>query len=484
MKSSIYISSESIEIIGYETVKKKVSIKEQFSMPLPEGTMLGGKITEPSQLLAALVEIKAERPHLLQNPSLVVEGNFLRSKKLNVPRMNRNKYLSLVADEFRDMAEHGEDILCDYHMLRKAGGDKTSLLAFATERRTIGSYIEVFEEAGIKLHNIRIGVQAVLQFLEQRAEYQEGSFVLNIIEGVAMLSMVFENGVNVFMSRTRLFYENTEVLARTLAESLSGLMQFNRSQQLEEIRASYYMGLSEEELEFLKEYNPHSGVELAAVDLYQDLFGRNKIVPKLNFASLGILLPEKSIDFLHSYHEKKKIKNNGESRDMKPILLGGLVALLVAPILFLAVSTAQMHQKIDKLNEYINDPIIQEKTKELDSLSEEMTYWGTVQSQLSQKETQEATRIKLSGDLLDMITQTNAANVSVSLVEYEEDTAIMMVSGNASTEKDSAAFVESLKHNAMVESVEYTGYSYGTGERKSFNFTIEVKFLTKGSVGG
>jgi len=482
MKSSLYISSEKIELIGYETSAKQVTIKEYFSMPLPEGTMLGGKITEPSQLTACLLEIKAQRPQLLQNPTLVVEGNFLLSKKLNVPKMKRMKYVSLIADEFADAAERPEDIICDYHILRNTSGEKISILAFATEKATVASYIAVFEEANIKLQKIRIGVQAVLHFLEERAEYQEGSFVLNIIEGVSMLSMVFVNGVNVFMSRTRLYYENTEALARTLAEILSGLMQFNRSQQLEEIRASYYMGLSPEELEFLKEYNPHYGVEVAPFDLFQDAVGTHKLAAQTHFAYLAIWLPENSMDFLHSYRKKKKLKKSGEKREIRPLLAGGLAALLAAPILVFAVNNALMNGKIEKLNEYINDPVIQEKTQELDALSEKMAYWGAVQSQVSQKETQNAALIPLSDVLLDMITQTNAANVRVNLVEYEEDTAKMTVSGNASTEKDSAAFVESLKHNAMVESVQYTGYSYVTDESRDFNFTIEVKFLIKGSV--
>lgn len=482
MKSSIYISSGKIELIGYEISAKQVVIKEYFSIPLPEGTMLGGKITEASQLTACLLQIKKAQPQLMKNPSLVVDGNFLLSKKLNVPKMTHKKYRSLIAEEFTDGVEYPEDIICDYHTLRNLDGEKRSILACATDKKTIESYLAVFEGADIKLHEIRIGLQAVLHFLEERAEYQEESFVLNIVDGISMLSMVFEHGVNVFMSRTRLYYENTEDLARTLEENLSRLMQFNRSQQLEEIRVSYYMGLSQEEIKVLKEYNPHQGVEVVPFDLFQDAVGTHKLAAQTHFVYLAIWLPEKSMDFLHSYQKLKKIKKSGHRRDIRPWLVAGLAALLAVPILFFAVNNALMNQRIDKLSEYINDPLIQERTQALDKLTEQMAYWGAMQSQVSQKETQDATRIPLSAALLDMITQTNAANVRVNLVEYEEDTTKMTMSGNAATEKDPARFVELLKHNAIVERVGYTGYSYSAGESQRFNFIIEVKFLTKGGL--
>ena len=50
MKSSVYISSERIEVIGYGKSGKSVSVEEYATCQLPEGTMINGRIIDSGVL--------------------------------------------------------------------------------------------------------------------------------------------------------------------------------------------------------------------------------------------------------------------------------------------------------------------------------------------------------------------------------------------------------------------------------------------------
>lgn len=477
MKSSIYISSEKIELIAYEGSAKRLSIQEYFTVPLPEGTMINGKITEPTQLEDCLRSIKEKNPQLLQTPSLVVDGNFLLSKKLNVPVLKRPQYIHLIEEEFADAVDNPQDLICDYHPLNTTSADQNTILACATEKETIESYIAVFQAAGIKLASIRLGLQALLHCVEQNTAQSSKTYVLNVIDGVSMLSLVFDKGVNVFMSRTRLYYEGTEALARVLAENLSGLMQFNRSQQLDDIETSYYMGLSRDDIAFLKESNPHYGVEIATFDATETIAGTEKLAEETHFPFLSLLLPEKSIDFLLNYQNVDKVRRAAKPIDKRIWMAGGLLAVIAAPILFFTINNALMDHQSQSIHNYINDPTVLAKSKELDAISSKTAYIEKVRQQIALWELQMSALSPITGELLDYITQTKSDTVRINLIDFDEETGKITVNGSCANETVSASYVESLKQFDVILDITYTGYSMDDAQEMPYSFSIELALL-------
>jgi hypothetical protein len=79
----------------------------------------------------------------------------------------------------------------------------------------------------------------------------------------------------------------------------------------------------------------------------------------------------------------------------------------------------------------------------------------------------------ISNQILDLITRTHSATVTVIQVEYLEEKQAVLVNASSATEADSADYVDAVKESALVEAVDYTGYRYTrTGE---YNFSIEVR---------
>ncbi|MDR1670077.1 MAG: hypothetical protein LBR76_08970, partial [Oscillospiraceae bacterium] len=240
MESSVYISSEQIQVVGYSGGV----IREFVTHPLPEGTMINGMITDQAFLIECLASMRGEHPELFKKPSLVVDGSAILVKRIPTPKLGKKQYRQLVRDDFSEAGENADDLACGFQTL--PGG--RALLACAADKSVIDNYTSAFKSVGVNLRSIRVGTQAIMSYIATRPELQQKSFVLNMIDGVTMLSLIFENGVNVFISRTRLYGDTKEQLAQTIIDNLGGLIQFNRSQKFGEVTDSYYLGVSAADL--------------------------------------------------------------------------------------------------------------------------------------------------------------------------------------------------------------------------------------------
>lgn len=468
MKSSIYISSEQIEVIGYSRIGRRVSIKTYVTRPLLEGTMINGKITDHAQLVECLTELRAERPKLFKNPTLTVDGNFILSKRITVPKLSKRQYRQLIRTEFADSAEEHEALICDYHLL----GGSTAILAYASEKTQVESYISAFKTAGIKLKAIRIGMQAILNYISARPEFQKTTFVLNVIDGVTMLSMIFDSGVNVFISRTRLYGEERELLLQNILENLSGLIQFNKSENFNDIMYSYYLGLTDDDLRFMNTISPYPDIKLDTLEIFAGAGGAKKLSADAHFVYLNTLLGDDSIDFIRSYKMLAKLEKR-QRRTRRPWIpaLACVVALLAVPVAYLSVQISELDDSIRVLNDFMTSEDVAERSAELDRIIEETAYYADVANQLSSKEEAENSTASVSNRVLDLITQTSGDRVTVTQFDFNESTETMHVTGRSATETDSAAYVEALKKSKLIRDIYYTGYSYGGGQ---YDFSIDV----------
>jgi hypothetical protein len=228
--------------------------------------------------------MKKDNPELFKTGiSLVVDGSTILTRRLATPKLSGKRYLQLGRDDFTDSVEDANDLVCGY---RKIDATDNAILACAVGKTLVDSYLSTFGEAGIKLDSIHIGVELILSYVKSRQELQKSTVVLNIIDGFTMLSMLFDNGNNVFMSRSRLYGEEKEQIYQHVLENLNGLIQFARSQNIGDITSSFYLGVGEGDLRLLEAFNPHPEIRLGTLSVIED---QGDIPPSAHFACLNIL---------------------------------------------------------------------------------------------------------------------------------------------------------------------------------------------------
>ncbi|MCL2084964.1 MAG: hypothetical protein FWH06_06895 [Oscillospiraceae bacterium] len=468
MKSSIYISSEKIQLIGYIGS----AVKTFITHPLPEGTMINGMITDGAFLAECLTAMRVKNPELFKDPVLVVDGSAILVKRIAAPKLNKKQYEQLVRDDFAESGEPAADLACGYQLM---GPSNTALLACAANKAIVDSYIAAFKDVGVKLSAIRIGTQAILSYVASRPELQKKTFVLNVVDGVAMLSVIFENGVNVFMSRTRLYGDDKLLLAQTLIDNLSGLIQFNRSQKFNDITDSYYLGLDENDMRLLDSLNPHSDIKLDVINIFGGVKGGENMPPDAHFVYLNTRLGGDSIDLIRCRKGLERYKKTKGSRKSWAPLMLLYILIQFAPAAYFYYGIYNMDLEIDDINAKLRDEANIARLEEISGFESMSLMYNGVIRQHNERIESENAKVHVSGRLIDLIIY-GYGGVTVSQFSFSDGSGSMRIGGVSESVADTVAYVNMLKNSDLVKSVRYSGYNQG------LNFSLDVTLATLGEV--
>jgi hypothetical protein len=473
MKACVYISSEKIEAVGYTGRGKAVRILKYAFAPLREGAVINGRITDSEELVEQLKALKAQHPALFKRPALMAEGGTTSTKRISVPKkLSRSRYLRLCADEFADIAAGGGYVYgCrELKSKSKTGRD---LFICAAELAQINDYISAFAQAGVGLSAIRVGKEAVLEYVALNAALFGGITVINAVDGFTMLSMIFNSGVNVFISRTRLYGEGPEFL-RSVADNLSGMSQFARSEQLGELERSCYIGLSAEDVEYLAEINPSAEI---LVEQLSPGGGESPLPAQSQFIHLGAMLSSAAIDLKKAIKNASRLKKQRKATRRRPllaVLLLLLAAALATPTALLNIENAGLDTEIAELEAYVNGEENLAKIAELDALEAETARLNDI---LRQRGEVLGPAPSADGELLDFV-GSRSGNVEIDRYSVDEAARRLSISGSSTSQSEVAGYVEALKLHARVQDISYTGYGQDGSGR--YGFSLEITLMPNG----
>jgi hypothetical protein len=474
MKSSIYISTEKIEVIGYAGR----SVKRFATYPLPEGTMINGMITDATFLTECLTAMKAENPDLFNAPSLIVDGSAILSRRLITPKLSHKRYLQLVRDDFADSTENTASLVCGYHKLKTKAED--AILACAVDKGLVDAYISTFKSAGIKLSSIHIGVEALISLIDSSPELKNASFVLTLVDGFTAVSMIFENGNNVFMSRARLYGETKEQVFQNVLDNLNGLINFNRSQKFSEITQCYYLGVNDADVNLLGALNPYVGIRMSILDL----FGGGSVPPEAHFAYLNTLMPSDSIDLIAGRKELDKHVKSKKPKKRWPLFVLLYLLILAAPITFMWWQVNNLDADIAEINKKLNNPDNESVQEELINLELETAAYNKVDAQYRDLQYWEESLPEISSGMLDLFFVQHRELAFVTNFEYDRNTNTVMISALSLdilhpgvTPYVATHYVDAIKESEMVGSIPFEGYDavFSGDEYIGTRITIEVR---------
>jgi hypothetical protein len=474
MKSSVYISSEKIQGISYIKDGKGVSVKDYVEYPLPEGTMVNGKIIDHGGLIDCLTQLRTKKPSVFKNPDLIIDGSSVFMKKIMVPKLSRAKYIQFLKDEFVDTAGNFEELVCDYSTLGKSGG-KNSILACAADRVQVGYYISAFKAAGIKLRSVRVGAQAVIRYVTALPALRKTTFVLNVIDGNTLISMIFDNGVNVFMTRTRLYSDNRRQLLADVMDNLSGMIQFNKSEKFDDFAYSYYIGLSDDDVSQMNKVNPYPEIDLRRLDIFSGSKGTGSLGEDVHFVYLNVFLGDNCINLINSCKSVKKAKKSG----LNPARLWiPLLVLLVAGLLgfswHLHQQSVMLDDEIQEIEDYISDESIVNRLIEINEIKDKTDSLRDIEKELNSKFDADADKAQLTSEVLDLIIETQRTTITVLRIAYSESNAYIQVEATSINADAISDYVNELEQSDLVEEVIYPGGWGSAGGVLRFSFEIAL----------
>jgi len=463
MKTSIYISALQMHIIGYVGDQ----VKRVIDFPVAEGVMLNGAIMDKELLVEHLLEVKGENPDLFkQEVTLTVDGGSVLSRRIIAPKLKRKQYLQLVKDDFVDSVGDVNDLVCDY---RKMDSSENAVLGIAANRILVDRFDDAFREAGIELAGIRIGADLLLSYAASRAELKKGTVVLNVLDGLFLLSMIFVDGDNVFTSRTRFFEEDKTQVILGMVNSLGGLVQFAQTQgrgERGEISASYYLGLDPVDIELLERMSNYDNIKYEALPLATG-------VPFwAHFAYLNVHFGAKGLDFLVMRKELELRLKNQKPRKWWVAAIAAYALVLggIAGILWFLGHQAQ--SDIDRINQQLESPAAAHRQQEIEEVMRETDGLNSILRQLEFRAEQEEALAAAVSDTIDFIIHGHGLDVNINSFDFNEAAGLVRISATATNAIVQMDYINALYQRGIASQVNYQGFSSGVDGMISFSLDI------------
>lgn len=292
MATSIYISNERIDIIQGFVKAKKIIIKNVIDIPITEGAIINGVITDEFEISKKLREAFDKNPSLDKNILLTVDSGSIYVKKLTVPALSARKLSGIIKDNFSEI-EGYEDLLYDFATLDMADKkDGVLVLACAVERELIESYYEIFKKLNIKIKKINISHACAISLISKVGTLLNDTFVISILDKNNMSNLLFVNGIYSYSNRTRLVEQRgSEACAQEISNILSSLIQFNKSEKNgTDIESIYFCGINENEDELFNTLARDLERNVSEFKTQDNIIFRDKSSVAEHFYAIGNLI--------------------------------------------------------------------------------------------------------------------------------------------------------------------------------------------------
>ncbi|WP_454192038.1 pilus assembly protein PilM [Paenibacillus sp. Marseille-Q7038] len=201
----------SIEQSGIRYVRlanKTKDIEKQFFLPFEPGVMEENQIRDRESLCTQLKTAVTDERLKGTEVFLSVPPSQMVIRKLSVPTTNGKQLQQLIQLE----VETGLHLPFEHpvydSMVTSTGDEETEILVFATPREVIQMYVDVVEEAGLKVAGVEISGTALSRLITLGTVRELGETMLIQLEASYIDVYMFREGHLVFM-RTLSLYDLT-----------------------------------------------------------------------------------------------------------------------------------------------------------------------------------------------------------------------------------------------------------------------------------
>lgn len=467
MQTLVYFSNDGIQVLQGIIKKGHLNISNFKTLPVEAGALINGVITNEEVVREAIAEAQKENPKLFKNMTLVIDSSLIATKTIEVPKLKPRELAALAAVEFEDNAGNYDELVVDYANMPGFTGH--NIFCCGVEKRVLESYITLFASLKIQIQSIDVGLNTLIQYVSATRDFKGMTFALNIVDGKNLVSLLFENGIYIFSTRSRLLSERgTAALADELSGKLSSLIQFSKSQKSEHsLNMSLYAGLDEFELEALKALNFDPELNLFMMPQTPNIKNGFVMDEAFDFGNFiypiaGFFAGTKPINLFDAFRRSKAVKKDLPF-EYKALIIPGamiLVCLIIFGIFFGLKYSAQ--KRLEEMNAYIGDTNNQAEYMQAKELTEEVS---AIQTEISNIETINMA-INSNPDLVSVMlnaiaTQGNGA-IALNSLEYDGIDGAIHIVATANNEKEAARYIERLKTTGYFTQVDYTGYSQVT----------------------
>jgi HAMP domain-containing protein len=382
-------------------------------------------------------------------------------------------FYQVIRDEFAEISTDAENLICNHFPLGFNEDGSKQILACAVERSHADTYLAIMKAAGIELNKVHLAEHSVLHYFDSKPEFSAKPFVLSIVDDDILTSMIFQKGICVFQSRTRLYGDDRATLVQNTLDGLSGIIQFNKSQNFDEFSHCFYLGLSDSDLDLVRMNTAYPEIYFSNLELFKGVKGAEILPPNAHIAYLNTLIPDNETDLLQGIALSEKIKKRNKPKKVWIPVLAGLVAVLVCVIAVLWFMSARVTRDVRELTDYMNSQRVIDEKDELLRLNYEINKATTAFDEAWVLIAEREAMPLLTSELIETIVRTGGVTVTVNSFSFRDNPGTVHVTATAATEFSASEYIDRLRAHHMIEYIDYQGFR--SDQAGAFNFWFDVK---------
>lgn len=287
MLLSLEVRSNHIYVVEAKGTKPGLRITKTHDFTFPENWVNEQGVVEPEQFAALIKKELADQGFKAKTATLVLNNSSLISRELLVPKTDPKRMPLLVRNEMIASLNLPHDYIMDHIELEnvvREGENYVRVLAVATPKTVLNSFVETFAAAKLKLKVVDAASNALIKwanFCKMTAK-DEQIIVADVGTG-ALRCYLFDHHTYVLSRNTKhaeLTDQNIDDVLETIVENLNKMVQFTYSRdntrELDRIVLTGHEGL----LTDLLEEVPHTitvpcviaSVEESLINLYSNSY--------------------------------------------------------------------------------------------------------------------------------------------------------------------------------------------------------------------
>lgn len=422
---------------------------------------------------------KYKKKHNPSQVRLVLPTSYSSARVTQIPYA-RGRQLTRLAENV--MAENGSDWVQDYAVIKADRKKGICLCCGGAEEDVLKKIRELTKEVGISVQWISVPMECYLNTLGQLKSYQNDTEIVLLFEEGSVTSILFREGQYLYSTRSRIFSERgTLDFGTEIVRNISGILQFYSTTKSDvPITKVFYAGCSTDDFEVSEDGIHAMNLEVEPLDAEFDFAPPENVDDWLICIGAMISTRQKEINLNKVWKGEGTAgvtkKESLAKHLMFPAITFGIC--LVALIAVMVWNYAESH-KIEKMEDWINDPQIQSEYQEANAVREESDRLDSIQNQVEQTKSNLATYPDLDAEMIAKIVDVGGSAMTVQIKTMDSETGELTFNAVSSAVIDIPAYVRKLSETGLFSTVNYSGYSYNDGE-----YSLMLSCVLKGAETG
>ncbi len=478
MSVSIYLNNQQVQIVTGSRGRKGV-FSDSYILNAPEGSIINGMITDTSSFVEFLKSTWSQYKLSKNDVHLVVGGNKIHGRKVEVPVLSAAKTRQYLSRELADMEKEGENYVFSYNALSGKSDKKVrSFYVEMAESELINDYVEIFKEAGITVKSLVSAEGSILSLLDKTINGYFKTFILQIMNGNIVTNILWVDGSFNYYNSVRCFNDvGTTGYYEDCARSISNLNQFIQAHKIEQkIEKILIAGSDKLDMVYYGDLVSAYGIDAPVAVVNQGLGPngeKNHKAQQVIYALCGLYTDgTNESNFLANIGKKEK-KANKVNAELKKNILIVLATLGIMFLIFLISFALRMTRQIkyDALTEYNEDPLVVSQSQMFDAVSARRDTLASRANSIKNVLDTINTYPVLTKDVEKILKDTAKGYADIEIGSFDAENGLVNVTAKAKDVEKINQYIFRLEEQDIFNSVKYTGYNYNQDGTWSINVT-------------